>query len=98
MMECGKPSTEAAHFFPLCHYCLQVIKQRFEDESSVFKAYEDAIHDIRVDLYLDGIKPRKSETDEEREESAARNIGKPDYLDILWIITTITDKTFMKLN
>ncbi|KAF9903630.1 hypothetical protein EC991_003495 [Linnemannia zychae] len=51
-----------------------VIKQRFEDESSVFKAYEDAIHDIRVDLYLDGIKPRKSETDEEREETAARNI------------------------
>ncbi|KAF9920335.1 hypothetical protein FBU30_009857 [Linnemannia zychae] len=50
-----------------------VIKQRFEDESSVFKAYEDAIHDIRVDLYLDGIKPRKSETDEEREETAARN-------------------------
>jgi hypothetical protein len=52
-----------------------VIKQRFEDESSVFKAYEDAIHDIRVDLYLDGIKPRKSETDEEREETAARNAG-----------------------
>ncbi|KAF9099486.1 hypothetical protein BGX29_007123 [Mortierella sp. GBA35] len=51
-----------------------VIKQRFEDESSVFKAYEDAIHDIRVDLYLDGIKPRKSETDEEREETAARNV------------------------
>ncbi|KAG0052841.1 hypothetical protein BGZ83_002049 [Gryganskiella cystojenkinii] len=35
-----------------------VIKQRFEDESSVFKAYDEAIHDIRVDLYLDSIKPR----------------------------------------
>lgn len=97
MMECGLQSTDAAHIFPLRHYCLQVIKQRFEDESSVFKAYEDAIHDIRVDLYLDGIKPRKSETDEEREETAARNTGKPEYVDILWINTT-TISLVMNLN
>ncbi|KAF9968045.1 hypothetical protein BGZ70_007057 [Mortierella alpina] len=49
-----------------------VIKQRFEDESSVFKSYEDAIHDIRVDLYLDGIKPRK-ESDESSEDITLRN-------------------------
>ncbi|KAG0325965.1 hypothetical protein BGZ99_010338 [Dissophora globulifera] len=51
-----------------------VIKQRFEDESSVFKSYDDAIHDIRVDLYLDGIKPRKQESEEDNEETAAKNI------------------------
>ncbi|KAF9977681.1 hypothetical protein BGZ73_005191 [Actinomortierella ambigua] len=28
-----------------------IIKQRFEDETMVFKSYDDAIHDIRVDLY-----------------------------------------------
>ncbi|KAG0223970.1 hypothetical protein BGW42_005431 [Actinomortierella wolfii] len=28
-----------------------IIKQRFEDEALVFKSYDDAIHDIRVDLY-----------------------------------------------
>ncbi|KAF9410816.1 hypothetical protein BGZ76_005436, partial [Entomortierella beljakovae] len=51
-----------------------IIKQRFEDESSVFKSYDDAIHDIRVDLYFEGIKPRKQESDEGAEEAAARNI------------------------
>ncbi|KAF9572955.1 hypothetical protein EC968_009160 [Mortierella alpina] len=49
-----------------------IIKQRFEDESSVFKSYEDAIHDIRVDLYLDGIKPRK-ESEESSEDITLRN-------------------------
>ncbi|KAF8939262.1 hypothetical protein EDD21DRAFT_413277 [Dissophora ornata] len=51
-----------------------VIKQRFEDESSVFKSYDDAIYDIRVDLYLDGIKPRKQESDQDNEETAAKNL------------------------
>ncbi|KAF9933285.1 hypothetical protein BGZ65_004178 [Modicella reniformis] len=50
-----------------------VIRQRFEDEPSVFKSYDDAIHDIRVDLYLDGIKPRKQEAEEGIEETAAKN-------------------------
>ncbi|KAF9278091.1 hypothetical protein BGZ68_008777 [Mortierella alpina] len=49
-----------------------IIKQRFEDESSVFKSYEDAIHDIRVDLYLDGIKPRK-ESEENSEDITLKN-------------------------
>ncbi|KAG0248037.1 hypothetical protein BG011_000599, partial [Mortierella polycephala] len=48
-----------------------VIKQRFEDETSVFKGYDDAIHDIRVDLFLDGIKPRKQEEVEEDTDTTA---------------------------
>ncbi|KAF9166985.1 hypothetical protein DFQ26_006249 [Actinomortierella ambigua] len=28
-----------------------IIRQRFEDEAMVFKSYDDAIHDIRVDLF-----------------------------------------------
>lgn len=55
---------------------LQIIRQRFEDESSVFKSYDDAIHDIRVDLYLEGIKPRKQEAEESNEETAAKNAGR----------------------
>ncbi|KAG0338312.1 hypothetical protein BG004_007266 [Podila humilis] len=47
------------------------IKKRFEDETSVFKAYEDAMHDIRVDLHLDSLKPWKEES-EESSEAAAR--------------------------
>ncbi|KAF9189904.1 hypothetical protein BGZ51_009183 [Haplosporangium sp. Z 767] len=47
-----------------------VIKQRFEDETSVFKSYDDAIHDIRVDLFLDGIKPRKQEEVEENTDTS----------------------------
>ncbi|KAG0229799.1 hypothetical protein B0O80DRAFT_498406 [Mortierella sp. GBAus27b] len=47
-----------------------IIKQRFEDESSVFKSYDDAIHDVRIDLYLEGIKPRKLEAEENSEEAA----------------------------
>ncbi|KAF9431269.1 hypothetical protein BGZ94_003584 [Podila epigama] len=49
----------------------EVIKKRFEDESSVFKSYEDAMHDIRVDLHLDSLKPRKE--NEETPEALARN-------------------------
>ncbi|KAF9387501.1 hypothetical protein CPC16_007006 [Podila verticillata] len=48
----------------------EVVKQRFEDESSVFKSYEDAMHDIRVDLYLDSLKPRKQESGETPESLA----------------------------
>ncbi|KAG0353830.1 hypothetical protein BG005_006914 [Podila minutissima] len=47
----------------------EVIKQRFEDESSVFKSYEDAMHDIRVDLYHESLKPRKQESDETPEST-----------------------------
>ncbi|KAG0365311.1 hypothetical protein BC939DRAFT_456631 [Gamsiella multidivaricata] len=50
-----------------------VIKQRFEDETSVFKSYDDAVHDIRVDLYLDGIKPRKQASEEDSAETATKN-------------------------
>ncbi|ORZ09782.1 hypothetical protein BCR41DRAFT_388286 [Lobosporangium transversale] len=50
-----------------------VIKQRFEDETSVFKSYDDAVHDIRVDLYFEGIKPRKHESQESAVEASARN-------------------------
>ncbi|KAF9172394.1 hypothetical protein BGX21_003675 [Mortierella sp. AD011] len=59
-----------------------VIKQRFEDESSVFKSYDDAIHDIRVDLYFEGIKPRKQESEEDADEVAARNLELNTVLDI----------------
>jgi hypothetical protein len=52
-----------------------VIKQRFEDESSVFKSYDDAIHDVRVDLYIEGIKAKKTETEDEAEETATKNDG-----------------------
>ncbi|KAF9116509.1 hypothetical protein BGX27_001803 [Mortierella sp. AM989] len=56
-----------------------VIKQRFEDESSVFKSYDDAIHDIRVDLYFEGIKPRKQESGEDADEVATRNLGNSSF-------------------
>ncbi|KAF9585088.1 hypothetical protein BGW38_003952, partial [Lunasporangiospora selenospora] len=49
-----------------------VIKQRFEDESSVFKSYDDAIYDIRVDLYFDGLRPRKQEAEEQTPENISR--------------------------
>ena len=41
----------------------------------MFKSYEDAMHDIRVDLYLDSLKPRKQESGE-TPESLARTAGK----------------------
>lgn len=41
----------------------------------MFKSYEDAIHDIRVDLYLDGIKPRK-ESEGSSEDITLKNAGK----------------------
>lgn len=41
----------------------------------MFKSYEDAMHDIRVDLYLDSLKPRKQESGE-TPESLARAAGK----------------------
>ncbi|KAF8972849.1 hypothetical protein BGZ46_010023 [Entomortierella lignicola] len=59
-----------------------VIKQRFEDESSVFKSYDDAIHDIRVDLYFEGIKPRKQESEEDADEVASRNLELNTVLEI----------------
>lgn len=40
----------------------------------MFKSYEDAMHDIRVDLYLDSLKPRKQESDE-TPESITRTAG-----------------------
>jgi hypothetical protein len=39
----------------------------------VFKSYDDAVHDIRVDLYLDSIKPRAQEAEENGPETTARN-------------------------
>ncbi|KAI1300663.1 hypothetical protein EDD11_006085 [Mortierella claussenii] len=50
-----------------------IIKQRFEDESSVFKSYDDAIHDVRMDMYFEGIKPRKLEVEQDSTDITARN-------------------------